>query len=58
MLKQVSDPRTRDIELTPNNDSDEITTKSGWHVKSFLGDDGEIYERAQRSGTIKWYLVD
>jgi len=56
MLKQVQNPEKDGVKLTAT-DSEIVTTKSGWVVKNFVGDDGHEYERAEKNSIVRWFRV-
>jgi len=55
MLKKCRDPRNQGIKLTPINNA--YKSKTGWLVEGFVGDDGNVYERATSRTTVKWFIL-
>jgi len=57
MLKRVRDPQKSGVKLT-RTDEEVIVTESRWTVISFVGDNGEKYERAEKDGChTKWFKL-
>lgn len=56
MLNQVRDPKLDGVKLT-QTDNEVLQTRLGWAVTSFVAKDGDVYEKAQRRGVVKWFKL-
>jgi hypothetical protein len=68
MLREVVNPENCGVKLTPAfplggtvaglKEADGVVrTTSKWEVVGFDGADGEYYERAQRRGETRWFIL-
>jgi hypothetical protein len=69
MLREVVSPESHGVELTPafplsgtvagiREVDGKVKTTNDWEVVGFDGDDGEYYERAQRRGKTRWFILE